>query len=88
MSGVEIRQNADSEGQRGGRKGQEEWPTPLYRASWSTDIMYGFLSILDCQKTISLLENRQENTVMQRQVVHCLLKRQENILTSSNYFSA
>ena len=36
MSGVEIRQKAASEGQRGGRKGQEGWPSPLHRASWST----------------------------------------------------
>ena len=36
MSGVEIRQRAASEGQRGGRRGQEGWPNPLYRASWST----------------------------------------------------
>ena len=37
MSGVEIRQRAASEGQRGGRRGQEGWPAPLYRASWSTE---------------------------------------------------
>ena len=36
MSGVEIRQRAGSEGQRGSRRGQEGWPTPLHRASWST----------------------------------------------------
>ena len=30
MSGVEIRQRAASEGQRGGRKGQEGWPAPLH----------------------------------------------------------
>ena len=38
MSGVEIRQMAASEGQRGGRRGQEGQPAPLYRASWSTDV--------------------------------------------------
>ena len=38
MSGVEIRQRAASEGQRGGRRGQEGWPAPLHRASWSTDL--------------------------------------------------
>ena len=37
MSGVEIRQRTASEGQRGGRRGQERRPTPLHRASWSTD---------------------------------------------------
>ena len=36
MSEIEIRQRAASEGQRGGRRGQEGWPSPLYRASWST----------------------------------------------------
>ena len=36
MSGFEIRQMAPSEGQRGGRRGQEGRPAPLYRASWST----------------------------------------------------
>ena len=36
MSRGEIRQRAASEGQRGGRRGQEGWPVPLYRASWST----------------------------------------------------
>ena len=36
MSGVEIRQRAASEGQSGGRRGQEGWPAPLHRASWST----------------------------------------------------
>ena len=36
MSGVEIRQGAASEGQRGGRRGQEGQPVPLYRAGWST----------------------------------------------------
>ena len=36
MSGVEIRQRAASEGQRGGRRGQEGQPAPLLRASWST----------------------------------------------------
>ena len=36
MSGVEIRQRAASEGQRGGRRGQEGQLAPLYRASWST----------------------------------------------------
>ena len=30
------RQRAASEGQRGGRRGQEGLPSPLYRASWST----------------------------------------------------
>ena len=35
MSGVEIRQMAASAGQRGGRRGQEGRPTPLYRASWN-----------------------------------------------------
>ena len=33
MSGVE---KTALEGQRGGRRGQEGWPTPPYRASWST----------------------------------------------------
>ena len=44
MSGVEIRQKAALEGQRGGRRGQrggrrgqEGQPAPLYRASWSTE---------------------------------------------------
>ena len=37
MSGIEIRQRTASEGQRGSRRGQEGQPTPLYRASWSTD---------------------------------------------------
>ena len=32
MSGFEIRQRAASEGQRGGRRGQEGQPAPLYRA--------------------------------------------------------
>ena len=41
MSGVEIRQKAATEGQRGSRRGQEEWPTPLYRDSWSPEI--GFI---------------------------------------------
>ena len=36
MFGVEIRQRAVSEGQRDGRRGQEGWPTPPHRASWST----------------------------------------------------
>ena len=36
MSGVEIRQRAAYKGQRGGKRGQERWPTPPYRASWST----------------------------------------------------
>ena len=36
MSGVEIRQRTASEGQRGGRRGQEGQTAPLYRASWST----------------------------------------------------
>ena len=33
MSGVEIRQLAALKGQRGSRRGQEGWPTPLSRAS-------------------------------------------------------
>ena len=37
MSGVEIRQKAASEGQRGGRRGQEG-RLYLYRTSWSTAI--------------------------------------------------
>ena len=37
MSGVEIRQRAALKGQRGGKNGQEEQPTPQYRASWSID---------------------------------------------------
>ena len=36
MSGVEIKQRAASEGQRGGRRGQEWRPTPLHKTSWST----------------------------------------------------
>ena len=36
MSEVEKRQRAALEGQGGGRTGQEGWPTPPYRASWST----------------------------------------------------
>ena len=36
MSGFEIRQRAASEGQRGGRRGQEGWPIPQHRASRST----------------------------------------------------
>ena len=36
MCGVEIRQGAALEEQRGGRRGKEGWPAPLYRASWST----------------------------------------------------
>ena len=38
MSGVEVRQRAASEGHRGGRRGQEGRPAPLYRASWSTEM--------------------------------------------------
>ena len=38
MSGVEIRQKAASEGQGGGRRGQEGRPAPLHRASWSTGL--------------------------------------------------
>ena len=37
MSGVEIRQRAAQEGQRGGRRGKEGQPVPPYRTSWSTD---------------------------------------------------
>ena len=37
MSGVEISQKSALKGQRGGRNGQEGQPTPLYKASWSTD---------------------------------------------------
>ena len=37
MSGVGIRQRAAKEGQMGSRRGQEGWPAPPYRASWSTD---------------------------------------------------
>ena len=37
MAGVEIKQRAASEGQRGGRRGQERQPAPLYKASWSTE---------------------------------------------------
>ena len=38
MSRVEIRQRAASKGQRGGRRGQEGRPAPLFSASWSTGI--------------------------------------------------
>ena len=47
MSGVEIRQRAASEGQRGGRRGQEGRPAPLYRASWSTEY-----TIQDCSNKL------------------------------------
>ena len=40
MSGVEIRQRAASDGQRGGKRGQEGRPAPLHRASWSTAPIY------------------------------------------------
>ena len=40
MSGFEIRQRAASEGQRGDWRGQEGWPAPLYRASWSTAVCH------------------------------------------------
>ena len=43
MSGVEIRQRAASERQRGGRRGLEGRPAPLYRASWSTALTDSFL---------------------------------------------
>ena len=44
MSGVEIRQRAASEGQRGDRRAQELGPASLHGASWSTDFMvYSFL---------------------------------------------
>ena len=36
MSAVEIRQRTASEGQRGGRRGQEGQPAPIHRAGWST----------------------------------------------------
>ena len=36
MSGVQIGQRAASDGQRGNRRGQEGWPTSLYRATLST----------------------------------------------------
>ena len=39
MSGVEIRQRAASEGQRGSGRGQEGRPAPVHRASWSTVII-------------------------------------------------
>ena len=39
MSGDEIRLKAASEVQRGSRRGLEGWPTPLFRASWSTEFM-------------------------------------------------
>ena len=45
MSGVEIRQRAASEGQRGGRRGQEGRPAPLYRASWSTVLKLGLILV-------------------------------------------
>ena len=34
MTEVEIRQRAALKGQRGGRRGQEGWPAPPYRANW------------------------------------------------------
>ena len=37
MSGIEIRQTAASEEQRCSRRGQEGQPTPLHRASLSTE---------------------------------------------------
>ena len=43
MSEVEIRQRVASEGQRGGRRGQEGRPAPPYRASWSTE------TVLECR---------------------------------------
>ena len=45
MSGVEIRQSAASEGQRGSRRGQEGWPAPLYMASWSTVLYRDAMSV-------------------------------------------
>ena len=42
MSGVETSQWAALKRQRGGTNGQEGWPTPLNRASWST-VLSGFL---------------------------------------------
>ena len=47
MSEDEIRQRAALEGQRGGRRGQEGWPIPPYRASWSTEdykILYMYIA--------------------------------------------
>ena len=38
MSRVQIRLRAASEGQRGGRRGQEGGLAPLYRANWSTEL--------------------------------------------------
>ena len=60
MSGVKIRQRAASDGQRGGRKGQEGAvappPPPLHRASWSTvNILLNINKAskhCDCQWTI------------------------------------
>ena len=45
MSGVEIRQEATSEGQRGGGRWQEGWPAPLCRASWSTAGRNGYMYV-------------------------------------------
>ena len=49
MSGVEIRQRAASEGQMGGRRGQEGRPAPLYRASWSTALYPIYFSDTSCK---------------------------------------
>ena len=53
MSGVEIRQRAASEGQRGGSRGQEGQPAPLYRASWSTVRFVVIFNNHTCMRTNS-----------------------------------
>ena len=55
MSGVEIRQLAASEGQSSGRRGQEGWPTPLYRTSWSTGMNTKFSQQRQILLTLSTL---------------------------------
>ena len=45
MSGVEIRQKAAWEGQKGGRRGQVGWPAPLYATSWTTALRFSLFDI-------------------------------------------
>ena len=45
MSGVKIRQKTALKGQRGSRNGQEGWPTPQNRASWSTHLQIKIIFI-------------------------------------------
>ena len=57
MSGVEIRQRAASEGQRGGRRGQEGQPTHLYRASWSTVQRYTCMTLKSTSRNSDLVNS-------------------------------